>query len=95
MILLTDEETAFSFTKGFEECEVPLFRPPNLSREIELRQKAGDKSLILAQAKKIFDEAKRQGIIDVYNGNLITIDNSGKHWNFWSELKKEIESNPQ
>jgi hypothetical protein len=47
--------------------------------------------LLKAQARKIFDEAKRQGIIDVYNGNLITIDNSGKHWNFWNKLKKEIE----
>lgn len=43
--ILTDEEIAISFTKGFEECKVPSFRPPSLSREIKLRQKAGDKAV--------------------------------------------------
>jgi hypothetical protein len=44
-----------------------------------------------AQAKKIFGEAVKQGLIDSYNDNLVLVQNMGRHWKFWSELQKEIE----
>jgi hypothetical protein len=92
MILLNEEEIAVSSTKGFEECEVPLFRPPSLSREIKLRQKAGDKAVAKAQARKIVDEAKRRGVFSVDSDGLVDyVSEDITGMRFWSELIKEIE----